>query len=103
MKIFDDLIKRKEPNSKTFKMLKNKNISFVERLYSDFNLEIKRIRLRPSLEALLIDPSIYVKSKVPEEICEALNNISNIRKIADNMGMIVSMNLWLTSKSLLQV
>lgn len=66
MSIFGDLIKRKEPNSKTLKILKNKNISFVDRLYGDFNLEIKRIRLRPGLEGLLIDPSIYVKSKVPE-------------------------------------
>ena len=64
MKKFDELVKRKEPNSKTFKILKNRDITFIERLYGDFNLEIKRIRLRPSLEGLLIDPTIYIRSKV---------------------------------------
>lgn len=54
----------------------------MERLYADFNLELKRIRLRPSLDALLIDPSIYIRSKVSEDICNTLNNINSIKRIA---------------------
>jgi hypothetical protein len=53
------------PNSKSFKILKNSNITFLRRLYSDFNIEIKRVRFRPSLTQLLLDPIIYIKSKVP--------------------------------------
>lgn len=54
------------PNSKNFKILKNSNLSYLKRLYSDFNIEIKRMRFRPSLTQLLLNPSIYIKSKVPE-------------------------------------
>lgn len=46
------------------KILKNTNILFTTRVYSDFNIELKRIRLRPSLNQILLDPSIYMKSKV---------------------------------------
>lgn len=54
------------PNTKTFKILKNSNVTFLNRLYTDFNIELKRIRFRPSLTQLLLDPIIYIKSKVPE-------------------------------------
>lgn len=53
------------PNSKSFKILKNSNITFLKRLYSEFNIDIKRVRFRPSLTQLLLDPIIYIKSKVP--------------------------------------
>lgn len=53
------------PNTKTFKIFKNSNITFLKRLYTNFNLDIKRLRFRPSLTQLLLDPIIYIKSKVP--------------------------------------
>jgi hypothetical protein len=53
------------PNTKNFKILKNTNITFLKRLYTDFNIDLKRMRFRPSLAQLLLDPIIYIKSKVP--------------------------------------
>lgn len=94
------------------KILKNININFTNRLYSDFNLEIKRvtflyifyqIRFRPSLSQILLDPSIYIKSKVDEQICQNLNKISDLRKICDDLSTVESMNLWPNSDILIQI
>ena len=65
MRTFEEVVKRDGPNTRTLKILKNRDLTFINRLYSDFSLEIKRIRLRPSLDGLLVDPSIYIRSKVP--------------------------------------
>ncbi len=64
------------PNTKNFKILKNTNLTFLKRLYADFNIEMKKLRFRPSLSQLLLEPIIYIKSKVPEEISQNLNKIS---------------------------
>jgi len=94
MRTFTERIEKAQPNTKQSKIIKNTNIGFLERLYADFNLDIKRIRLRPNLAELLLEPSIYIKSKVPEEICANLNNISNIKRIADNLKTVETMNWW---------
>jgi len=39
-----------DPNTDTFKIFRNLDVRFRERLYADFNLEIKRIRLRENLK-----------------------------------------------------
>lgn len=76
------------------KILKNTKILFTTRAYADFNLELKRIRLRPSLSQILLDPSIYIKSKVDEKICENLNKLSDLIRICDDLQTVSSMNLW---------
>lgn len=69
-------MKKTSANTKQFKILKNSKVSFLNRLYADYNIDIKRIRFRPSLTQLLLDPIIYIKSKVPEEISVNLNKIN---------------------------
>lgn len=66
MKKFHEVMVKSCPNTKQFKILKNSNITFLKRLYTDFNLDLKKVRFRPSLTQLLLDPIIYIKSKVPE-------------------------------------
>lgn len=85
---------KSSPNTKQFKILKNSNITFLKRLYTDFNLDLKKVRFRPSLTQLLLDPIIYIKSKVPEEICVNLNKINEIKKICNDLKSVDSMNLW---------
>lgn len=91
------------PNTKSFKILKNSNLTFLKRLYADFNIEIKRMRFRPSLTQLLLDPIIYIKSKVPEDISQNLNKISEVKKICDDLKAVDSMNLWPDSNILIQI
>ncbi len=52
-------------STKNNRVLKNSNFTYLRRLYCDFNtVDLKRIRLRPSLTQILLDPNIYIKSKV---------------------------------------
>jgi hypothetical protein len=76
-------------NRETIKILKNKDIKFKERIYTDFNVEIKRvllnqiflkIRLRENLSKLLMNPDLYIRTKVPENIEDTLIKVSNILK-----------------------
>ena len=94
MKKLHAIMEKSGLNTRTSKILKNSNITFLKRLYADFNIEIKRIRLRPSLSQILLDPNIYIKSKVAEEISQNLNKISEIRKLCDDLKTLDSMNLW---------
>lgn len=94
MKKFHEVMVKSSPNTKQFKILKNSNITFLKRLYTDFNLDLKKVRFRPSLTQLLLDPIIYIKSKVPEEICVNLNKINEIKKICNDLKSVDSMNLW---------
>ena len=91
------------PNTKNFKILKNTNLTFLKRLYADFNIEMKKLRFRPSLSQLLLEPIIYIKSKVPEEISQNLNKISEVKKICDDLKAVDSMNLWPDSNVLIQI
>lgn len=61
------------------------------------------MRLRPNLSQLLLEPSIYIKSKVPEEICLNLNRLADIRRTCDDLFTVDSLNLWPNSEALLQI
>ena len=103
MKKIHQIMTKLSINTKTFKILKNSNLTFTKRLYPQFNLELKRIRFRPSLTQILLDPSIYIKSKVPEEICINLNKVSELRKLCDDLKTVDGMNLWPSSDVLVQI
>ena len=49
-------------------------------MYQDFQVDIKRIRIREKLKKILEKPDIYIRKKVPEHICHVLNQISDLRK-----------------------
>ncbi|KAL4490305.1 hypothetical protein ABPG72_004344 [Tetrahymena utriculariae] len=80
MKKLEEKIPRAEPNSESIKILKNSDVKFQERQYLDFDMEIKRIRLRENLTKILMKPDIYIRTKEPENICRTLNQISEIAK-----------------------
>lgn len=68
MKRLENMVPKNIPNTETRKILKNKSILYEDRLYQDFNMEIKRIRLRENLSYIISKPSIYIRTKVPEHI-----------------------------------
>lgn len=68
MKKLEEMIPLDRPNTDVRKILKNKDILFEDRLYTEFNMEIKRIRLRDSLSFIIGKPNIYMRTKVPEHI-----------------------------------
>ena len=76
----EERVPRTMPNTSELKILRNQELKFKNRMYADFNLEIKRIRLRENLTSILGHPDIYIRTKVPENIYNVLVNISEIRK-----------------------
>lgn len=63
---------RAHPNDKHFKMLYNPTVRFKNRLYMDFNVTLKHIRLREPLTKLMKSADIYLRSKVPEEMYDIM-------------------------------
>ena len=63
---------RTRPNDKKFKMLYNPLVRFKNRMYLDFNVSIKKIRLRDPLTRIMGAPDVYLRSKVPEDMYDTL-------------------------------
>lgn len=49
-------------------MLFNPNVRFKNRIYLEFNVAIKKIKLRDPLKITMALPDVYLRSKVPEEV-----------------------------------
>jgi len=56
---------RTRPNDKKFKILCNTQVRYKNRMYTDFNVAMKRIRLRDTLTFIMKSPDVYLRSKVP--------------------------------------
>lgn len=76
----EKLVPMLNPNSPKCTILKNKGVLFQERLYLDFNAHLKKIKLRDTLEEIVTDPSIYIRSKVPENIYQCITKLNELRK-----------------------
>lgn len=79
MSIMRQLLRRSEPTNHKIKILYNSKIRFTNRLYTNFNLELKTIRLRNPLKILLSNPNVYNDNKVPRDCLEALSALNTIR------------------------
>lgn len=90
-KMYSELA-RAQPNNVTLKYLMNAEVKFDERSYLQFGPDLKRIKLREPLAKTLINPDIYIRSKVSEELMETLNKIMNIRR-SDRLKFIRDFNL----------
>jgi hypothetical protein len=75
----ETLVPMEAPNSPNCTILKNKWVLFQERIYLDFNCQLKKIKLRDTLEEILPDPSIYLRAKVPENIYRCITTLSELR------------------------
>lgn len=53
-------------------MLYNPDVRFKNRLYLDFNVMIKKIKLRDTITKIMSSPDVYLRSKVPEDIYDTL-------------------------------
>lgn len=84
---------RTRPNDKKFKMLYNPEIRFKNRQYLDFNVALKKIRLRVKLRHTMGSPDIYLRSKVPEDMFETLNKFAEIRKL-ERASIVRDFNLY---------
>jgi len=91
---------RTRPNDKKFKMLYNPLVRFKSRMYLDFNVSIKKIRLRDSLTKTMGAPDVYLRSKVPEDMYDTLQKFAEIRKL-DRASLVRDFNLFPITENLL--
>lgn len=91
---------RQRPNDKKFKMLYNPAIRYKQRLYQEFNVAIKKIKLRDSLSSIMSAPDIYLRSKVPEDMYDTLQKFAEIRKL-DRANLVRDFNLFPSVTNLL--
>uniref|UniRef100_A0A7S3KUT2 Uncharacterized protein n=1 Tax=Euplotes crassus TaxID=5936 RepID=A0A7S3KUT2_EUPCR len=71
---------RTQPNKKRLKLLYNPDIKFKYRKYWDFGASLKRIKLRDTLTHTMSSPNVFLRSKVPKEIYETLQQLAEMRK-----------------------
>lgn len=91
---------RQRPNDKKFKMLYNPQVRFKNRLYMDFQVAIKKIRLRDPLTKIMGAPDIYLRSKVPEDMYDTLQKFAEMRKL-DRASLVRDLNLFPVTQNLL--
>ena len=78
MQVLDE-VRRTQANDWSYRVLSNPEIRFKKRLYTSFNVDLKKVRLREPLPMLTSMPSIYNRAKVSEECFEALQRLGEIR------------------------
>ena len=72
-------VPRSQANDWSFRVLANPEVRFKERLYTGFNVDLKKVRLREPLPILNAMPELYNRAKVTEECFEALHRLGEIR------------------------
>lgn len=75
------LLPKTHANTETFKIMKNETIRFSKRLYSDFNVDLKRIKLRTPIKKLVLTPDVYMREKVPLETYRTIDQLNKIRRV----------------------
>jgi hypothetical protein len=86
-------------NSDAFKIIRNEKLSFYKRMYLDFNIDTKRVKLRKSIKRLVDMPDIYLRERVP---IETYNTIMKVKRLREKWTLedIINSNLWLTGEEL---
>ena len=91
---------RTRPNDKKFKMLYNPQVRFKNRMYTDFHVSMKRIKLRDTLTSIMGRSDVYLRSKVPEDMYDTLQKFAEIRKL-DRISLVRDFNLFPIPQNLL--
>ena len=98
------LVKEKLPkyqmNTNTFMVFADKNVLFNKRIYSKFDLSLKYIKLRDTLNSILTTFPIYMKADKYREIYNAFLNFGSILS-SRTMKEISNANLFSEADSLL--
>ena len=74
-----EAVPRSQANDWSFRVLSNPDVRFKDRLYTSFNVDLKKVRFRDPLPFLNAMPEIYNRAKVSEECFEALHRLGEIR------------------------
>lgn len=93
---------RQRPNDRKYKLLYNPEVRYKNRIYLDFNVQIKKIKLRDPVTKIMGSPDVYLRSKVPEDIYDTLQKFAEMRKL-DRMSLVRDFNLFPIPERLLNL
>ncbi|ETM44068.1 hypothetical protein L914_10675 [Phytophthora nicotianae] len=103
MKYLHEQLQRKGPNDPVgYRMFCNEELRFTRRLYTVFEIDLKRIKLRYPLSVLMKTPDIYMRAKVSENCHQALARLADMRKI-QRLIEVKHLDLFPTAQMLLEV
>lgn len=71
-------IDRARANSHRFKLLHHPEVGFSKRLYSSFDLTLRQVKLRTSLDKLLAKPDLYDAAQTDSKVTDVLNKLIEI-------------------------
>ena len=97
-----DVVPRANANDFACRILSNPQVCFHKRLYTLFNVDLKKIKLRDPLPILCEMPEIYNRTKVSTECFEALHRLQAIRK-ANRLLELSQQSMFPLVEQLLQV
>ena len=100
IKKFKDALPKNQMNNDEFKIFADSNVLFNKRIYSKFDLQLKYIKLRDTLDHILTTYDIYTKANKYRPIYDAFLNYGSILK-CDTMKDIAEQNLFSDADSLL--
>lgn len=100
MSLIKEKLPKKQMNSETFKIFSDKNILFEKRIYSKFDLSLKYIKLRETLNHILTTFDIYSKANKYRNIYNTFMNYGSILKCS-TLEEISNSNLFPDAESLL--
>lgn len=83
-------------------MLYNPEVRYKNRLYLDFNVMIKKIKLRDPLTKIMGAPDVYLRAKVPEDIYDTMQKFAEMRKL-DRMTLVRDFDLFPKTERLLNL
>ena len=93
---------RQRPNDRKYKMLYNPEVRYKNRLYLDFNVQVKKIKLRDPLTKIMGAPDVYIRAKVPEDIYNTMQKFAELRKL-DRMSLVRDFDLFPVVERLLNL
>lgn len=97
MRKLQERIIKTAANTPNFKIMKDPSITFDHRLYSDFDVDVKKVKLREPLKTLLLLPQLYLREKVPLQTYTTIMTLANTKE-KNTIHELVSSDLWLTSE-----
>ena len=75
---------------------------FKNRLYLEFNVQFKKIKLRDTVTKIMGSPDVYLRAKVPEDIYDTLQKFAEMRKL-ERMSLVRDFNLFPEPERLLNL
>lgn len=84
------------------KVLYSSEVTFVDRIYTAFDADLKLIKMRESLDSLTSHPDIYMRDKVSEDVCTTLLKLAELKR-GLRMRQLKAMSLFPVPEHLLTV